>query len=181
MNTYLFGMKLSIRPQFLFLGFCFFLFTACEEDACAGVSCTNGGTCIEETGACDCLPGYEGATCETNIILKFIGSYGVSYDGCFATSPDHMVDITQVSGENKLNIFDLGDYACPGSRVQLIAEISGDQITIPSQNIDCSGEIVYTFSGTGSISGNVISLSFSVNYESDGLERTDNCTATLEK
>lgn len=174
-------MKTSIVKSSVFLCFIFCVFFSCEEDPCAGVSCTNGGTCIEGTGTCECLPGYEGTSCETNTILKFIGSYAVSYAGCFSTSPDHTVNIEQVSGENRLKIFDLGDFACPGGRVALLADISGDQIEIPSQNIDCNGEIVYTFSGSGSINGNMITLNFVVSYETDGLARTDNCTATLEK
>ncbi|MEM6799893.1 MAG: calcium-binding EGF-like domain-containing protein [Bacteroidota bacterium] len=158
-----------------------FLSFACEEDPCAGVSCTNGGTCVEGVGTCECLAGFEGENCETNVILKFIGSYGADYGGCVNTAPEHRVNITQLSGESRLNIADLGDYACPGGEVNVIADISGDQINIPSQNIDCSGEIVYTFSGSGSISTSVISLTFSVRYETDGLERIDNCTATLTK
>lgn len=181
MNPYILPMKVSLKKPlyFLFLFFCFAL--ACEEDPCEGVTCTNGGTCVEGLGTCDCLPGYEGAACETNLILKFVGSYTASYAGCFTTSPDHKVNIEQLNGDTRLKIYDLGDYACPGSRVELFADISGDQITIPSQNIDCSGEIVYTFSGSGSINANIITLNFMVNYDADGIDRTDNCTARLEK
>lgn len=175
------AMEYSLRKFLFLLFFAFSLSLACEEDPCAGVNCTNGGTCIEETGTCDCLAGYEGDACETNTILKFVGSYAATYAGCFSTSPDHKVDIEQLDGENRLRMYDLGDYACPGARVVLEANISGDQITIPSQNIDCNGEIEYTFSGSGSISGNVITLDFVVSYDADGIARMDNCTATLEK
>lgn len=178
---YLLPMKSRLSS---FLGIVFLLSLmcfACEEDPCAGVSCTNGGTCVEGVGTCDCLPGFEGENCETNTILKFIGSYSADYGNCFATAPDHRVNVSQLSGENRLNIADLGDYACPGGEVNVIADITGDQISIPSQNIDCSGEIIYTFSGSGSLSSNTITLSFSVSYETDGMERTDNCTATLTK
>jgi len=136
---------------------------------------------VEGMGTCECLPGFEGAACETNTILKFIGSYSATYAGCFSTGPDHMVKIEQVSGENRLHVSDLGDYACPGSQVVLLADISSDQITIPSQNVNCSGEIIYTFIGSGSISANIITLSFEVSYETDGISRTDKCTAILEK
>ena len=168
--------------SFLFL-VCFLasIGISCEEDPCAGVSCTNGGTCVEGVGTCECLAGFEGESCETNTILKFIGSYIADYGSCFTTAPEHRVNISQLNGESRLNIADLGDYACPGGEVNVIADITGDQINIPSQNIDCSGEIVYTFSGSGSISSNTISLSFSVSYETDGMERTDNCNATLAK
>ena len=51
----------------LFPLFCLFsilLFTDCtkeEEDPCAGITCENGGTCIN--GTCDCPDMYEGADC----------------------------------------------------------------------------------------------------------------------
>ncbi len=49
------------------------LYTACEKDACTDLQCKNGGSCAD--GYCRCPSGYEGASCETRIVDRFIGSY----------------------------------------------------------------------------------------------------------
>lgn len=36
-----------------------------DKDPCEGVSCYNGGTCVD--GACDCPPDFTGPNCETDI------------------------------------------------------------------------------------------------------------------
>lgn len=153
---------------------------ACKEDPCESVTCLNGGTCIE--GICECREGYEGATCETFALEQFLGTYDIEYEGCFETSPDHTVAIGQTAvGSAELEIINLGDYECPvNGPVSLSAEPDGNTITIPEQIIDC-GSISYTFSGSGMIEADTISLSFSVTYESDGLSQQDNCTAKLIK
>ena len=96
--------------------------------------------------------------------------------------PEHTVAIGQTAvGSADLEIINLGDYECPvNGPVSLSAEPDGNTITIPEQIIDC-GSISYTFSGSGMIEADTISLSFSVTYESDGLSQQDNCTAKLIK
>ena len=168
----------------LFIFFCILLLTffSCKkDDPCEGVVCLNGGTCAEGLGTCQCQNGYEGDSCETFILQSFLGVYNVTYQGCFTTSPDHTVAIDQASGNNQINIFDLGDYECPGGRIEIVAEVDATNVTIPAQTIDCSGEIAYTFSGSGSLSNNILTLNFKVSYDADGVQRQDDCTATLEK
>ena len=157
------------------------LIGSCKEEPCETVACLNGGTCNEEDGSCTCADGYEGEFCEELVIQKFLGTYSISYEGCFTTSPNHTVSIEQITGEpDKVHILDLGDYACPDGEIRLEASISGSQIAIPSQTIDC-GPIQYTFEGEGTFSGSGLSLSFTVNYDADGIPKTDSCTANLEK
>lgn len=154
---------------------------SCKEEPCETITCLNGGTCQEEDGSCVCQEGYEGDFCENLVIQKFLGTYQIQYSGCFTTTANHTVSIEQIDGEaSKVYINDLGDYDCPGGTVQLEASIAGAQIGIPSQVIDC-GVISYTFEGEGTISGGTLNISFTVEYESDGITKTDNCTATLEK
>ena len=153
---------------------------ACKEDPCESVSCLNGSTCIE--GICECREGYTGASCETFSLEKFLGSYEVQYQGCFATSPNHRVAIGQPSvGSADIQIIDLGDYDCPvGGPVVLSAEPSGNELSIPSQVFDC-GPIKYTFSGSGALEGDTLTLNFVVTYDTDGQSQQDICSAVLIK
>lgn len=156
------------------------ILTACKEDPCESVSCLNGSTCVE--GICECREGYTGASCETFALEKFLGNYEVSYQGCFVTSPDHRVAIGQASvGSADLQIIDLGDYDCPsGGPITLSAEPDGSTLNLPSQTFDC-GLIQYTFSGSGTLAGDTLTLDFVVTYASDGQSQEDICTAVLIK
>lgn len=154
----------------------------CKQDPCEGLECLNG-TCNEGLGVCNCLDGYEGTDCSVESRLKFLGTFGVTYEGCFTTSPNHTIGIEQISGDlTRVYVYDLGDYECPGGdgRIKLEAQIDTTQLVIPEQTIDC-GQIAYTFSGQGSMQSGVLTLGFKVNYDADGIAREDNCTARLEK
>lgn len=153
---------------------------ACKEDPCDSVTCLNGSTCVE--GVCECREGYTGTSCETFSLEKFLGSYTASYQGCFVTSPNHSVAIGQAAvGSADLEIIDLGDYDCPaGGPITLSAEPDGSTLNIPSQIVDC-GLISYTFSGSGTLQGDTLTLNFNVTYVSDGQSQQDICTAILIK
>ncbi|MEO0469708.1 MAG: calcium-binding EGF-like domain-containing protein [Bacteroidota bacterium] len=175
-------MQSSLIVRSLFVCLCLFLFAACEERPCEEVNCVNG-SCDEVTGECVCQEGFEGSLCETSIRQKFLGTYDVSYEGCFSTTPNHTVGIEQdPTAANQVLVKDLGDYACPEGegRVILTAVIEGDQLTLAQQSVDC-GQIIYNFLGNGRINEGVLTLDFWVNYDSDGIEREDRCTATLQK
>lgn len=56
-----------------------FVFTACEQDKCNGVTCNNGGSCNE--GICKCPTGFEDPTCSTLTRTRYIGYYP-GYSSC---------------------------------------------------------------------------------------------------
>ena len=157
-----------------------FAFSACEEDPCEGVVCLNGGTCVDGLGTCECQPGFEGDSCEVFTFQLFLGSFEADYGSCVDTPPEHRVGIEQKDGEEKLLITGLGDYACPGGTLVIEGDVSGGNLTISEQVVDC-GEIEYTFQGNGSVAGAVVTINFTVTYDADGFDRTDQCTATLTK
>jgi hypothetical protein len=55
------------------------LYSSCEKDPCVNVSCKNGGSC--NGGACVCPTGYEGPTCETKMVARFVGVFA-GYSTC---------------------------------------------------------------------------------------------------
>ncbi len=156
------------------------LFSACKEDPCDNVTCLNGGTCVDGLGTCECLPGFEGDSCEINTFQLFLGSFEAEYGGCVDTSPDHRVGIEQEGGEEKLRITGLGDYACPSGTLAISANVNGNALIINRQDVDC-GAIVYTYEGNGGIQGDTLRLTFSVEYDTGGSTRKDACSATLVK
>jgi len=151
----------------------------CRQDPCESVACQNGGTCMD--GDCNCPEGFTGERCETFDGLQFIGTYDAVYGPCFDVPDDHRVVIEPVAGQaNRLNLYNLGDYACPGGDLRLQAEIDANQVTIPEQSVDC-GVITYTFAGEGQLADGRLVLSFTNTYDAGGFEQVDDCTATLEK
>lgn len=161
--------------------FTLLILMACKADPCASINCLNGGTCNTE-GQCECPEGFDGQQCEIFDIQTYIGTYRVEYENCFSTNENHTVGIEPVEGvATALYLRDLGDYACPDTTVRVRMDIATRTATIEEQTIDC-GPLAYTFSGGGSFDETgTLSLAFSVSYESDGVSRTDNCTATLDK
>ncbi|MDP5172664.1 MAG: calcium-binding EGF-like domain-containing protein [Bacteroidia bacterium] len=156
------------------------LVTSCKEDLCKDTVCLNGGTCLDGLGTCECQPGFEGDSCQVFTFERYLGIFEADYGSCVNTPPEHRVGIAQESGANKLRITNLGDYACPSGVLAVLADVSGTTLTMPEQQIDC-GDIVYTFSGTGQLDGEFLTIDFKVVYDADGFVRTDNCTATLQK
>ena len=49
------------------------LYSSCSKDACNGVSCKNGGACVN--GICSCPTGYTGTACEQSIIVYVNNAY----------------------------------------------------------------------------------------------------------
>ena len=154
------------------------LLSSCAKDLCEGISCENGGTCVE--GDCQCPEGFQGNFCEFFDLQRYFGTYDISYEGCFTTSENHSVSLENIQGEsNKFRILNLGDYECPSGTISLVASVTGNAITIETQEIDC-GAIRYTFEGTGTFTaGSTITLEFTVTYDAGGFNQVDNCIATL--
>ena len=143
-------------------------FSSCT-DACKDVVCQNAGTCVE--GDCVCADGYIGTNCETEERAQFLASYSVS-ESC--TSGNYTYSVTTSSsstGVTAIIIANFGDY-----NTNVNATVDGNNITIANQTHQVQG-FPLTFSGTGQISGNILSISYTV---SDG-SNTDTCTMTCTK
>lgn len=91
---------------------------------------------------------------------QFIGSYSV-VDDC---DDPYILTISASTGDDdEITIFNLWDWD-----ENMTASVSGNNLTIATQDSDGS-----TFSGSGSISGNTLTI----NYNVDG----DDCTAVCTK
>ena len=145
--------------------------TSCDE--CKDVNCDNGGTCAEGNcectdtfygdacevecvngtyadGTCGCDAGYEGPACTVESREQFFGTYTSSASiACDVTGSGTLSDLTtsfatsSVATERML--VDLEDLT-------LSATVDGTNFTIVEESID-----TYTYTGNGSISGNVVS------------------------
>ena len=98
---------------------------------------------------------------------KFLGAYTV-VETCGSGNDSYDITIIESgTAENAVIIVNLYDFGA-----QISATVSGNNITIPSST---TGGI--TYSGNGTISGNTLTVTFTV---SDG-SASDNCTATCTR
>lgn len=128
-------------------------FSSCSTDKCEGVTCQNGGTC--ESGDCNCTAGYEGANCQTKVNAKFEGSYN-GIDDCNPTVTT-TIDIAASNSAPAEIIIDVLDEQGQ-IEYEVIGDIYGSSIDIPNQSVVIGGAPVMK-SGTGSLSGNTLTLS----------------------
>lgn len=141
-----------------------------EEDPCDNVTCQNGGTC--NNGSCSCASGYEGATCGTEMRSKFIASYTVQ-ENC---SPGGNFNYNMTINSSATGVQNVVINNFYGVGAAVTASVSGSSITIASQTVTVNGTAV-TFSGSGQLSGNIMTLSYTASIGGDA----DNCTATCTK
>lgn len=137
--------------------------TLCQNapapDPCANVVCQNGGTC--NNGSCACNTGYEGTNCQVLSREKFIGVY-TGAEQCSIGSDTYSMTIIAHSDNTKLTLINLYN----DNHVATCSITGSNLFTFSGM----SGGI--TYSGTGSLSGNQISISYQI---SDG-NFTNSCT-----
>lgn len=146
-------------------------FSSCEQDPCKDVECGTEGQCFE--GSCVCNTGYEQDStglCNTLQRAKFLGSFAV-IDSCSNTGTASYncsitANSTDVVSVNITNFWGTFTNA-------VVATVSGNTITIARQKPDVQDFYVV---GTGTISGTVITFSYTITDETDpNAIITDNC------
>ncbi|MEM7382615.1 MAG: hypothetical protein AAF361_15700 [Bacteroidota bacterium] len=156
-------------------------FSSCEKDPCEDVVCQNGGTCDE--GTCACVDGYEGTDCSTLSADKFVGTYSVS-GTCEGIAYNYTVSISKSATDPTMIIIDnFGDLNCaPGYAVEAI--VDGDTFTLtggPYCEEGFNDFTGYSFVGTGTINGNVITCDYMSDYTFQGTAFPENCSVTMTK
>ena len=153
------------------------LLNSCAKDLCKDIVCENGGNCVE--GDCDCLAGYEGTSCETEMRTKFIGTYSVT-DACVASGYNVQIQ-TSSAGVTNIVITNFGSYLCSGEAPNVVAIVNGRDLTIEEQTF-CPND-AFTIKGTGSIneSGTTITLNYDGTKPPSEGGGTYNCSVTMNK
>lgn len=146
-------------------------YTACNKDECKDVVCNNGGTCVD--GTCSCPTGYEGTTCQTKSVDKFIGTWTAT-ETCSGGSPStyQVIISADPSAANKVLVSNLGDYGCTtGGTITWNGSVNSATLTINDNKCQ------YQMNATGNYNNGSVTITYTATY----LTNTDNCTATLTK
>ncbi len=150
------------------------MFNACKDDnPCDGVDCKNGGIC--NNGNCACLTGYEGTDCGTETRAKFLAAYNCT-NTCFS-GVQYQQSISPSSVEvSKMIISNLGNTA----GLNVVARATGGSVfTIDNQTVsDASGDS-WTISGTGALTGAIVTANVSYTYNPTSQNLT--CTESWTK
>lgn len=143
-----------------------FSFSSCDSDPCKDIDCVNGT--LTESGdncSCVCEAGYEGADCTNESRVKFVGTYNFT-DAC--TGVGYSQTISNGNSAEKIVFSNLGDFS---TAAVVTANVDLNALTI----VDATDAAGRRFTGSGQISGNNLSLTYSVTY-SDG--STETCAVT---
>lgn len=149
----------------------------CEEgiciDPCDSLDCGIGGTCT--IGVCVCNDGYEKDTagaCNIEWSAKFLGANLTTSDTCYGDNGSFAVSyatsITRTS-EMAVSTTNLGGFGA--TNVVSMDVTSSTNVSI--NHTDVGGRL---FTGTGSLSNNVLSVDYVVTY-SDNTK--DTCAASI--
>jgi hypothetical protein len=134
--------------------------TSCNPDPCKDVVCGKG-TCDAISGLCVCPSGFEGKNCEILSRNKFVGTYNCT-DNCTTGSGTYLNTITASSDSIKINFSNMSGLSqALGVATSCYATCNGNNFTIPSQAV--VGTTATSIQGSGSISGNIITTTYTVN------------------
>ncbi len=138
------------------------VFTSCSKDECEDVTCSNEGTC--QSGVCICKPGYEGGTCESKSIDKFIKIWSAEDNEVGDNNLlNYPAMISQKLSDNifQVEISNFSDYFVN----KVGGAVEGNQIIIPAQEPDADG---YEVSGTLSYNNGLLEADYSIKQLSSG-------------
>lgn len=137
--------RIALSALLTFSAFGAVLYTSCNKDECKDVVCQNGGTCTG--GTCTCTSGYEGTNCETAVRTKFIKQWSASDKEATTsvTVPTYVSAI--VSGTTIVDI-KISKFSNEFFANDVVATVSGNTISVASQQPDNDGYYITTGTGT---------------------------------
>lgn len=155
--------------------------SACETDPCKDVECGANGTCLE--GDCICDVGFEldaSGQCTVRSADKFVSAFNATED---CSTLGYVVTSTASSVQaDKIILTNLGNYDCPSGDLPVEATVNGNTVELLAGPYCPTTTFTgYTFSGSGTISGDVLTISYVVTYTVGADNFTDTCVATLNR
>jgi hypothetical protein len=102
-----------------------------------------------------CDAGYEGSDCKTEVRTKFLANNKVTTDNCAGSG--YNMSITADSDVEYVVFSNLGNFSTPAV---VKAKVDGTALSFTSF-IDATGR---KFTGTGTLAGNTITLTYTVVY-----------------
>jgi hypothetical protein len=159
----------SLLKIFTVLTLVVIVVSSCKKDPCDDISCLNGGTCND--GTCACAEGYEGTTCATEERAKFLSTYSVT-----ETCPSGNLSYSSVVSTSSVGVSSIVFSNFGGYGVNVIGTANNSSVVFPNQTLDANG-VPGTFSGTGQINGNILTVTYTV---SSGTF-SETCTMTCTK
>jgi len=145
-----------------------FSLASCKKDKCKDKTCQNGAPCVD--GTCNCTTGFSGENCEIVNRAKLRSTYNVN-ESCPSGNFTYQITISNSStGADKVLISNFGGYG-----VSVTATASGNSLNVATQQVDISGNSA-TFSGSGQLSGNILTLSYTISGGGSSESCTMNCT-----
>jgi len=135
------------------------LYSSCSKDACKGVTCLNNGTC--SGGNCTCPSGIGGNSCETVYRTLYAYSYvGNGTDNFGGTYTSNKLTFTTGSDTTDYTKMSMQWFDHAGASVVTLP-ITLSNNTSNGSNFSVVMTVVdtFTYTGTGTISGNTVSLS----------------------
>ena len=155
--------------------------SACESDPCKNVECGARGTCLD--GDCVCDAGFEldgSGQCTVRSADKFVSSFNATED-CSALGYVVTVTASNVQAD-KIILTNLGNYDCPSGDLPVEGIVNGNTVELSGAPYCPTASFTgYNFTGSGTISGNVLTISYVVTYTISGTQITDTCVATLNR
>jgi hypothetical protein len=124
----------------VFAVFTVITYSACNQDKCKSIACSNSGVCTD--GKCNCLSGYEGPQCETINRTRYLGPWIVTENGSITDAAQYTIsiepgdNISEIRIKNMRNLFT--EYVS--------AFVNHDTLVIPQTTIE-NGK--YTVIGSG--------------------------------
>ena len=170
---------------FNFLGLLAVLFAAmtmmtlvgCDNE-CKDVKCQNTGTCIEDTGLCDCAVGYGGDLCENLLVNDYIGTWSAN-DQCDSGDLNYEVTITPSATVGEFLMTGFSAFDNPVISVRAVI-VDDDNFEIPKGDY-VGVSIEGTILGMVDLSATPNKIIIEYRAIPDNNGPIDNCALTLTK
>lgn len=144
--------------------------SSCKRDdgqLCGNYICM-AGSCVD--GSCVCAAGFEGKSCESAVIEKYLGRH-LGFEEC-VFGPGRFYEVGIIPSDTNVQVVQIQNLGNFGALVR--GELKSDgSIDIPLQNMGSR----FTISGTVTIADTMVSVNYALRENPPG-NLNSNCTWT---